>query len=307
MLWPRMLKDGMGKILAITFCFLIAVVLGCASISNRSPALDSRANPFQRIYAYAEPLSCRIQMTHTYDGAVSSTYDARALGVVKSDDKGFFEEFEWVSVTDDGHIVSLSPEAHKFRQVLSLIPPFKLSIPQELTSLGPSLIGPITDLLTFYVDESLAIRQPSIQNPGDHVYLKTAVASSWGSGQDCIDFEITLLNINQTKRVGEIKVNHVPPEKMCIKTPAKWMNAQVTKAPNNWFDIKHRNGKWLASAGMETFEVIQQVDLKAGKILSATMANPVIFQSRECTDEKLLNCSEPTSHKIVRKLILSCE
>jgi hypothetical protein len=244
-------------------------------------------------------------MTHSYDGSVTSTYDARAAGIVKHDGDGYFEEFEWVSVVEDGTSVSLSPQAKQFRQVLSLAPPFRLSIPPQLTDLGSFLTGPITDLLTFYVDDSLAIRQTGLRHPGDHVYLKTAVASSWGSGQDCIDFEVTLLSLDRSKHVGEIKVSHLPPNKMCITPPAPWMETQVTDTPNNWFDIHHSDGKWLASVGKETFEVIQRVDLKTGKILSATMDNPVVFQSRECLDEKLLKCSISTNHRIVRTLIFA--
>ena len=242
----------MLKNLVISFSLITLMALGCSTLSGRSPAANDQPSPFERKYGDGETLNYRIQMTHTYDGTITSTYDAHAAGIVKSDDKDFYEKFHWTSVIGDGNKITLSPAADNFRQVLSLVPPFRLSIPAELTNLGSSLIGPITDLLTFYADESLIIRHPNIRHPSDHLYLNASVASSWGSGQDCLDFEITLLSLDQLKHLGMIKVSHLPPSKICIKPPAKWMESQVIDTPNNWYDIDRSKKKWVASAGKET-------------------------------------------------------
>jgi hypothetical protein len=281
---------------------IFSLLMSCSLSPSRDLAMDKQTSPFHRQYQDGEILKYRIQMTHTLDGVVTSTYDARALSIVKKDRDGYYEEFQWTSVIDDGKKAPLTKIDKAFRQILSLVPPYRLSVPAELPTLSRYLIGPVTDLLTFYVDESLLTRQESLRKSGDHIYLKTSAASSWGTGQDCLDFDITLLNINEIKKMGSFRVSHLPPSKICISPPAPWMETQVTDTPNNWFDIEHKQNKWIASFGKETFDVDQQVDLSNGIILSATMHNPVVFQSRECVDEKLLNCSLPTNHMIVRNI-----
>lgn len=280
---------------------------GCSTLVSREPAANTLEKPIQRQYQEGEVLKYRIQMSHFYDGSLTSKYDAVATGVVKKDTQGSFsEEFQWTSISDDDKQAKFTETDNNFRQILSLSPPFKLSIPKELTSLSHFLIGPVTDFLTFYVDESLIIRKAStLQKSGDHIYLNTAVASSWGAGQDCLDFNVLLSSVDHYTQVAQIVVSHLPPSKICITPPAQWMTEQVTDSPNNWYNIENENGKWLASTGKETFDVQQVIDISNGKTLSATMDNPVEFQTRICADEKLSNCSKPTTHKIVRKLTLT--
>jgi hypothetical protein len=277
---------------------------GELSSMNTSP----NSSPLQRNYNVGEVLSYRIVMAHEMDGKISSSYDAHATGTVKQNANGtYYEEFLWTKLFEDGAEVNLSKESHDLRQTLSLAPGFKLSIPPELPKIDASLIGPVTDLLTFYVDDSLAIRQPTIRRAGDHIFLKTSIASSWGAGQDCIDFDVTLLAIDKIQNTATLKVSHVPPSTICIQPPADWMKNQVMDTPNNWFEIESHADKWIASAGKEAFDVELNVDLVSGIIHSATMTNPVDFESRECGDKDLKNCSGPVKHRIVRQLKLTLE
>lgn len=68
---------------------------------------------------------------------------------------------------------------------------------------------------------------------------------------------------------------HVPPVKSEIKLPSDWMRKNVSDSPNNWVEVKKMGGKYLAVVGAETFDVEVKLSLSDGKILSATLDNPV--------------------------------
>lgn len=226
------------------------VFCSCSSLINREPATSVLEKPIQRKYIEGETLKYRILMSHVYDGKETSTYDSIATGIVRKDQQGsFFEEFQWTSILDEGVAVKFTKADKEFRQILSLSPPFKLAIPKELTNLSPFMMGPITDFLTFYVDQSLIIRESSaLQKAGDHIYLNTAIASSWGKGQDCLDFDVSLASVDQNKKIAEIIVSHLPPSKICITPAAPWMYEQTTESPNNWYNVEKEANNWLASA-----------------------------------------------------------
>src|SRR5205823_14093181 len=94
----------------------------------------------------------------------------------------------------------LPASAAEFRQRLSLDTGFTLAVP-DLRQAPPMLIGPITDLLTFYSDLQLALRKNLI-SPGDHAYVEFGKPSSWADGtrvllgEDSIDFDLTLKSVN---------------------------------------------------------------------------------------------------------------
>ena len=76
----------------------------------------------------------------------------------------------------------------------------------------------------------------------------------------------------------------------------------VADTPNNWIDVKKNGGKFIAEVGKETFDVEIKLSLKDGKILSATLDNPVQAQKRECSDAALLDCGEASAHQIHRHI-----
>ena len=104
----------------------------------------------------------------------------------------------------------------------------------------PILIGPITDLLTFYADVQLAMRQKNLLRTGDHIYVKHGRPNSWADGtytvfgQDSIDFDITLTEVDQAAHEAALLIRHVPPVQAQIQFPATWMIAPVGDHPNNW-------------------------------------------------------------------------
>jgi len=179
-------------------------------------------------------------------------------------------------------------------------------------SQAPKLIGPITDLMTFYVDVWIAVRTDKLVKAGDHVYLKLGTPSSWADGvrvlqgDSSIDFDFTLREINQKAGTVTLAARHVPPEQTQLKLPAEWMRKPVAGAANNWVTVeKTQDGRFRGAVGKEVFDVTIKLSLADGKILSVTMDNPVVTIERECADQKLTNCSDPKSHTIRRQIEMS--
>jgi len=104
----------------------------------------------------------------------------------------------------------MTPKSTAFRQILSLDPTQTPSVPN--LSEVPDLIGPITDLLTFYSDLWLAIRQGNLHNEGDHFFTETNMPASWADGtyitlgESAIDFDVTLVAIDRVKQSAKLLV-----------------------------------------------------------------------------------------------------
>jgi hypothetical protein len=202
--------------------------------------------------------------------------------------------------------VELTPASLAFRQKLSLSPDFTLTVP-DLSKVQPQIIGPITDLLTFYADMQVA-QHGALTKPGDHYYFKHGTPNSWADGayyvlgQDSIDFDVTLTKIDNENHTAALIVRHVPPEKPQVKLPAEWMQKPVADTPNNWVEVAKQNGKYVAEIGKETFEVKILVDLTDGKILNAGLENPVEVLKRECTDAEFTKCGEGARSRTFRKV-----
>ncbi len=261
-------------------------------------------NPLLRHYRAGETLV--YQMTGTNE---SWHYTIRAEGVVGKDDSGaFIEEYRWKDLVSDGKPAALTPETDSFRQRLSLDPGVNPSVP-DLTRVDPRLIGPITDFMTFYADLWLAVKTGQMTKPGDHFYFKMGMPSSWADGSrvlvgaSSIDFDFTLKTMNAADETATLVVRHVPPDTPHIPLPAPWMQAPVADTANNWVQVaKQPDGKFIGSAGQETFTVDLTVSLADGKILAASMDNTVKTVARTCEDQPLTHCSAPQPHTIVRKI-----
>ena len=241
-------------------------------------------------------------------------YQIQADGVVKKDANGtFFEEYGWSHLISDKEKVDLPPASINFRQQLSLEPSRNPSIP-NLRQVDPRLIGPITDLLTFYTDLWLAEKAGKLTHAGDHFYFSHGNANSWADdnsvliGEDAIDFDLTLAKVDRTKNTATLIVHHVPPEKSKLDLPAEWMRKPIADTTNNWVQVqKTRNGGYLAAVGKETFDVSMVLSLEDGKILSGSLENSVRTVERDCMDAALTNCSEPRTHAIGRHVEISLQ
>ena len=148
----------------------------CSTLLAGQAPSDSRS-PLLRHYTNGETLVYRMKGVNE-----DWHYEIQADGIVKMDSTGvYFEEYRWSNMLSDHEPVVLSPASVDFRQQLSLDPNFHLRLP-NLGQVVPKLIGPITDLMTFYADLWLAAKVGQLIHPGDHVYVKNGVPSSWADG-----------------------------------------------------------------------------------------------------------------------------
>lgn len=274
----------------------------------------------QRHYRLGETIAYKMQgINQSPERTIR--YEAYVTGVVtkSADSKGLIEDLRWSSLEVNGKPFPLSSASRQFREPLSLAPGYKLSIP-DLSKVQPILIGPITDLLTFYADAQLAMRQSNLIRPGDHVYVKYGLPNSWADGtytligQDSIDFDLTLLSVDPSTHIATVIIRHVPPAEPQIKLPAAWMSNPVGDAHNNWVQVQKILGnkpngkdKYVAAIGQESFEADIQLDLPTGRIISATLDNPVDVLERSCDDAALAVCAAPGRYRIRRKITLTAE
>ena len=262
-------------------------------------------DPLQRQYHEGEALVYRMTAVNE-----AWHYTIQADGIVKKDATGaYYEEYRWSNMQSGGQPMQLSAETPAFRQRLSLDPNQNPSGP-DLTKVDPRMIGPITDFMTFYVDYWLANKVGQLKKVGDHFYFRNPMpASSWADGthvligESAIDFDMTLKTVDAAAGMAVLVVRHVPPEKSAVKLPTAWMQTPVGNAPNNWVGVqKEQDGRYTASVGEENVNVEIKVSLADGKILSATMDNPVKTIERTCEDLALTKCGEAKPHDILRKV-----
>jgi hypothetical protein len=254
---------------------------------------------------YREGDTLRYQMKGSNRGW---TYEVQADAAVKIDAaKFFYEEIGWSNFHSNAPM-TLSPASLTFRQNLSLSASKYLTVP-DLSNVQPFLIGPITDLLTFYADVFLAAHLQLAQ-AGQHAYFERGTPNSWADGQrivlgqDSIDFDLTLLSVDPPGHSATLLVRHVPPAHPQIKLPADWMKTPVGKAQNNWVEVEKSGAKFIAQVGEETFDVHIKLDTADGKILSAELHNPVVFIVRECEDAALIKCGASKPATLAREVSL---
>jgi hypothetical protein len=241
-------------------------------------------------------------------------YDATATGVVRqSADGAFYEDLGWTSLVVDGKTVTLSPDQLAFRQQLSIDLRFQAPFP-DLRTAHPRMIGPILDLMTFYADLKLAVQRSELVRAGDHAHVAYGKPSSWANpttgvilGEDSIDFDLTLTNIDAPSHSATLLVKHVPPTVLSVSLPATWMQPPVIGSfPNNWVQVaKARDAGYVGAVGHESFDVELTVELGTGKLIAAKMVNPVDVLERECADAALSSCKEPSRYQIMRRIELT--
>jgi hypothetical protein len=292
--------------------FLIAFANMIAAQSSSDTATKStpHSEPISLSRKYREGETLAYHMKATNKGRYQSKeYEADLNCLVKKDAAGVFtEECAWSNLVENGKSVALSPAAANFRQTVSLDPKSTPAVP-DLTQVIP-LIGPITDLLTFYSDLWLANRTNQLHRIGDQFYFQHGSPNSWADGnyvligEDSIDFDFSLRESRQ-QGTSILVVHHVPPASPQIKLPAEWMKPPVSDTPNNWIQVeKTPEGKFHVEVGKETFDVQLNVSSN-GKILSASLVNPVEVLQRDCTDSQLTTCGPPARYQIRRLIQLT--
>ncbi|CAL4870037.1 hypothetical protein MMA231_04335 (plasmid) [Asticcacaulis sp. MM231] len=282
---------------------LILACLGLAAL----PALAAAdaSSPLKRSYREGETLTYR--MTTVNEGV---HYSAVAKSVATSQSGVFQEEITWSGLTMNGSPSPMTPAMQAYRQPLSLDPDHMPS-PPDLSGVSPALVGPVTDLMTVYVDLWLANKFNALHKPGDHFYFPNPMTASWADGEavvigeDAVDFDMTLESVDDAQGTVVLLVRHVPPPQPKIHMPAPWMQAPVADTANNWVEVrKLPDGSFKAAVGQERFDVRITLDRANGRILKAHMDNPVTTSERVCKDAALTQCGSPTPRPILRKVDL---
>jgi hypothetical protein len=289
---------------------LAAAVTACATAQPDRSGAEKPAPSLRPTYSEGQELAYRISSSNRRPTG-TATYEATARGVVERDAAGRFREtYAWKSLSLNGRETVLDLAASSLRQVVSLAPDHALALP-DLSKTHPGLIGPMTDLMTFYADVWLALREPELQRAGGRAFVAHKRANSWADGsrtllgQDAVDFEIVLERIDVEGGDATLIVRHVPPKTTAIAIPAEWMREPVADAPNNWVQVvRTQGGKYRAAVGKETFDVEVHLRVADARIVSAVMRNPVDVLERECVDEALAQCEAPTRYQILRQVEL---
>jgi hypothetical protein len=287
----------------------IALLLGiCTSLWLAAQDVPYERGLLTRRYQEGETLKYRMKATND-----NWRYEIQATGVVKKNSAGkYIEEYAWSGMVSDGSAITLSPATAQFREVLSLDPVTPPSIP-NLSTVDTKLIGPITDLLTFYADLWLAARVGVLAHTGDHFYQKMGIPSSWADGnyvlvgEDAVDFDMQLEDVDQTAKVATLLVRHVPPAQPKVKLPAAWMKEAPDSAAINWVQVSRKDDKFLAAMGTETFDVRMKINLANGEISSGVIENLVKAQERDCRDRELTICSDPRPIRNMRHIEIALE
>jgi len=236
-------------------------------------------------------------------------YEGLAAGRVERDSSGrFVERLSWSNFRLGGTPVRLASAAAA-RQILSLDSTWR-PVP-DVRGADPRLIGPILDLFTFYVDLKLAASQAALVRSGDHVSVPVGLGGSWADGrqtliaQDAIDFDVTLQKFDSSRHEAVVVVRHIPPASLKIRLPAAWMAAPIAATPNNWVEVARApDESFYGRVGSESFTVTLHVSLLDGRLLAASMDNPVEVLERHCTDAALTACGEPVRYLIRRTIEL---
>jgi hypothetical protein len=124
-------------------------------------------------------------------------------------------------------------------------------------------------------------------------------------GESSVDFDVTLIDVKAAEHTATVSVRHVVPPDPAIKLTAEWMRKPVGDGANNWTQVRRApNGKYVASIGREVVNVTFVLDTGDGRILSATLDDPVEVLERECEDFALAKCAEPSRYKVFREVEL---
>ena len=267
----------------------------------------------------------RVLLIRRYRAGERLTYDMKgtngnwryliqARGVVKRNRNGtFVEEYAWSNLVSNGATIRFPQASAQFRQMLSL----DARVPPAISNLGavsPMLIGPITDLTTFYADLWLAMHLgPKLSHAGDHSYVKFGRPASWADGkrvilgEDSLDFAFMLQKIDPSTHTATLLVRHLPPTQPQVRLPATWMREPVADTPNNWVQVMKDGNNFVAAVGKETFEVRMTVSLTGGKIFAASLENFVSAQQRNCRRAALTECQAARRVDISRHVAISLE
>jgi hypothetical protein len=239
-----------------------------------------------------------------------TSYEVRLTATTTKNAEGrFVEEFAWSNLIMGGAERPLSLTAQQFRLAVTLEGGMPFALPDLSRAQG--LVGPVTDLMTFYADLFVAMHQGMLRRSGDHFIFHNPVTASWADGrvvvigEDAVDFDITLKEVDTRNGVAVLLIKHIPPAEPKIRLVADWMRTPVADTPNNWVMVTKTPNGYVASVGKETFDVELRLAIADGKIISAMLDNPVTRLTRDCSDAALTQCGDPRRNPVLRRIEMS--
>lgn len=192
---------------------------------------------------------------------------------------------------------------------ISLHPDGSLALPPLRE---PAMVGPISDLTTFYVAISPSIGIDTLTKVGDEHVMPEAVRGVWTVlphtplGEDCIvpRVKITHLDVNTVT----FHTAFEPPSTPCLEPLGPWMREPVDGTrPNNFRQVTaDPSGTRIVMWGREAFTTECRVERPSGRILVASMENTLTLKVRVGCDATLESCAGefPTTIRRTVKLKL---
>src|SRR5215467_6719382 len=175
----------------MTIRLMLSSVVLSAFMSSLAQDSSSSAGLLSRRYRDGERLSYLMKGRNN-----DHTYQIRLTAVIKRRADGqFVEEYAWSEFAVDGVPEALTPASREFRQAVTLAGGAPFIMMPDLSKVQLGLIGPVTDLLTFYADLFLATHAGQLREPGDRFVFANPIAASWADGtrvligEDSIDFD----------------------------------------------------------------------------------------------------------------------
>src|SRR5262249_25597147 len=162
---------------AINPMLLAIFFSGCQLAQKGSPETAALHGPLARSYHENEHLGYHMTATNQ-DQFHTLRYAADVSGVVSRNPSGAWaEDFDWSNLIVNGAAVKLASSGAAVHQQVSLAPDYHWSGP-DVSKIDPRLVGPVLDLMTFYVDLWLAMHDGKLARVGDHFILPRNTANS---------------------------------------------------------------------------------------------------------------------------------
>jgi hypothetical protein len=228
----------------------------------------------------------RYRLTTT---ANRGNYESKTVAVSEHrvvNDAGIMaEEIKWLSLLSmDGkqkiHLDSNAREVKPYR--ISLLPEGKVLLP-KLTI--PSMVGPITDLNTFFVAIAPASGAHKLSDKDTVIKNGTVREGNFADsinilyGRDCI--EVSQHFISTDKKYTIIRTDFTAPDSFCLTPLIDTIAIKTFDKPNNFQMIQQEpGGRKNLYWGVETFSITSKIDNRTGAIADATMENTLNLRIR---------------------------
>ena len=253
-------------------------------------ALSASTFTYERIYTNGQV--SRYQYTEQdADSIARRTATAELTTVVRNGIPT--ERVRWIGLQDKaGH--DLNEQAQAFPAYDLSLDTRAVPMHRVSTDAVPELEGPVDDLLNFLVDLSAGVGVSQLHAPGDTRAMANPVSGDFSGatvplGRDFILLTTTLKSLDKDR--AEFQSSYQPPHGVGLPPYRPWMSEPVCGGPNNFQIVQKQGPGFVALWGCESFVVDTVVERSDGRMLSASMVNPLSLKGRFCQDAALTACT----------------